>query len=140
MDLNMNIDGKTIGIQSGKTILDAVRMAGLDSISLAERPLAAQIAGEVFSLSFTPNKNTDMHLLRYGDEMGRRVYERTLQFVFIVAVRKLYPTARVWVRYSLGSGLFITISDGDKVFTQEDTSRIETEMRLLVRKGLPLER
>lgn len=140
MDLNMNMDGKTIALQSGKTILDAVRMAGLDSISLAERPLAAQIAGEVFSLSFTPNRNTDMHLLRYRDEMGRRVYERTLQFVFIVAVRKLYPTARVWVRYSLGSGLFMTLSDGDKVFTQEDTSRIETEMRLLVRKGLPLER
>jgi len=140
MNITMNMDGKTIAIESGKTILDAVRMADLDSISLAERPLAAQIAGEVFSLGFTPNKDTNMHLLRYTDEMGRRVYERTLQFVFILAVRKLYPSARVWVRYSLGQGLFISLADGDKAFTQEDTNKIETQMRLLVRKGLPLER
>ncbi len=140
MNITMNMDGKNIAVESGKTILDAIRMAGLDSISLAERPLAAQIAGEVFSLGFTPNKDTNMQLLRYTDEMGRRVYERTLQFVFIVAVRKLYPSARVWVRYSLGQGLFVSLTDGDRVFTQEDTNKIETEMRLLVRKGLPLER
>lgn len=138
--MKLDLDGKVVELESGKTILDGVRKGGLDSISLADRPLAAQIGGEVFSLSYTPNKDTKMQLLRYGDEMGRRVYERTLQFVFIVAVRKLYPSARVRVRYSLGSGLFITLEDPDNAFTQEATSHIETEMRLLVRKGLPLER
>lgn len=138
--MKLDLDGKVVEQESGKTILDGVRKGGLDSISLADRPLAAQIGGEVFSLSYTPNKDTKMQLLRYGDEMGRRVYERTLQFVFIVAVRKLYPSARVRVRYSLGSGLFITLEDPDNAFTQEATSHIETEMRLLVRKGLPLER
>lgn len=138
--MKLDLDGKVVELESGKTILDGVRKGGLDSISLADRPLAAQIGGEVFSLSYTPNKDTKMQLLRYGDEMGRRVYERTLQFVFIVAVRKLYPSARVRVRYSLGSGLFITLEDPDNAFTQEATSHIEAEMRLLVRKGLPLER
>ena len=138
--MNLNMDEKTVEIESGKTILDALRKAGMDSISLADRPLAAQIGGEVFSLSYTPNKDTKMHLLRYGEEMGRRVYERTLQFVFIAAVRKLYPGARVWVRYSLGSGLFITLSDPEVTFTEEITASIEAQMRLLVRKGLPLER
>lgn len=138
--MKLDLDGKIVELESGKTILDGVRKGGLDSISLADRPLAAQIGGEVFSLSYTPNKDTKMQLLRYGDEMGRRVYERTLQFVFIVAVRKLYPSARVRVRYSLGSGLFITLEDPDNAFTQEATSHIEAEMRLLVRKGLPLER
>lgn len=138
--MKLDLDGKIVELESGKTILDGVRKGGLDSISLADRPLAAQIGGEVFSLSYTPNKDTKMQLLRYGDEMGRRVYERTLHFVFIVAVRKLYPSARVRVRYSLGSGLFITLEDPDNAFTQEATSHIEAEMRLLVRKGLPLER
>ncbi len=138
--MNINIDGISIELQSGSTILEGIRSAGLDSISLADRPLAAQIAGEVFSLNYTPNRDTKMSLLRYGDEMGRRVYERTLQFVFIAAVRKLYPEARVWVRYSLGSGLFITLSGKDMAFTEETTRSIEAEMRLLVRKGLPLER
>lgn len=138
--MNINIDGISIELQSGSTILEGIRSAGLDSISLADRPLAAQIAGEVFSLNYTPNRDTKMSLLRYGDEMGRRVYERTLQFVFIAAVRKLYPEARVWVRYSLGSGLFITLSGTDMAFTEETTRSIEAEMRLLVRKGLPLER
>ena len=80
-----------------------------DSISLRKRPLAAQIGGEVFSLRYTPFKDVDVHLLRYGEEMGRRVYERTLQFILIAAVRRLFPKARVQVRYSLGPGLYITI-------------------------------
>lgn len=138
--MNISMDGNNVELRSGSTLLEGIRRAGMDSISLADRPLAAQIAGEVFSLNYTPNKDTKMTLLRYGDEMGRRVYERTVQFVFITAVRKLYPNARVWVRYSLGSGLFITLSDPEVTFTEEVTRSIEAEMRLLVRKGLPLER
>lgn len=107
--MNINIDGIVTGIKYGESILNAVNRLGLDSDTLRMKPLAAQIGGEVFNLNYTPFRNVSIHLLRYGEEEGKRVYERTLQFVFIMSVRKLFPNAKVYVRYSMGEGLYITI-------------------------------
>ncbi|MCE5236140.1 MAG: nucleoside kinase [Clostridiaceae bacterium] len=140
--MNLTIDGIVCGVEQGETILDAVRKLGLDSDSLKLRPLAAQIGGEVFSLRYTPFRDVNIHLLRYGEEMGRRVYERTLEFVLITAARKLFPGARVYVRYSLGPGLYISVekAGNNGALTEQDVLDIESEMRRLVRLSLPLER
>lgn len=138
--MRLDIDGRNCELESGRSILDAVKKEGLDSIMLSDRPLAAQIGGEVFNLRFTPKKDTQIHLLRYGEDMGRRVYERTLQFLFILAMRKEFPRARVCVRYSLGPGLFITVDGMEEPFNREAALKVETEMRRLVRLKLPLER
>jgi uridine kinase len=139
--MNLTIDGIVVGIEQGECILDAVKKLGLDSDSLKLRPLAAQIGGEVFSLRYTPFRNVSIHLLRYGEEMGRRLYERTLEFVLITSARRLMPGARVYVRYSLGPGLYITIEkpQGDAL-SEQDVLNLESEMRRLVRLALPLER
>lgn len=133
------LDGAACELRHGESLLDAVKQLGLVNYSLKLRPLAAKIGGEVFSLRYTPFKDVNVHLLRYGEDMGRRVYERTLQFIFIVAVRKLFPGARVLVRYSLGPGLYISIHK-EPALTAQDALRLEGEMRNLVRAALPLER
>ena len=137
--MKVTVDGVAAELKHGESLLDAVKKLELDSISLRKRPLAAQIGGEVFSLRYTPFKDVDVHLLRYGEETGRRVYERTLQFILIAAVRRLFPAARVQVRYSLGPGLYITI-EKDPELTEQDVLRLESEMRLIIRAALPLER
>lgn len=138
--MELNIDGRVCELENGKQILDAIKKAGMDSVMLSERPLAAQIGGEVFSLRYVPKKDTEIHLLRYGEDMGRRVYERTLQFLFILAMRREFPRARVCVRFSLGPGLFITIEGMEQPFNEEAVLRVESDMRRLVRLRLPLER
>ena len=137
--MKVTVDGVAAELKHGESLLDAVKKLELDSISLRKRPLAPQICGEVFSLRYTPFKDVDVHLLRYGEETGRRVYERTLQFILIAAVRRLFPAARVQVRYSLGPGLYITI-EKDPELTEQDVLRLESEMRLIIRAALPLER
>ena len=114
--MKITADSMVCEIKHGESLLDAVKKLDLDMMSLASRPLAAQIGGEVFNLRFTPKKDTQIHLLRYGEDMGRRVYERTLQFLFILAMRKEFPRARVCVRYSLGPGLFITVDGMEEPF------------------------
>ncbi len=140
--MNLTIDGIVVSIEQGECILDAVKKLGMDSDSLKLRPLAAQIGGEVFSLRYTPFRDVNIHLLRYGEEMGRRVYERTLEFVLITSARKLFPGARVYVRYSLGPGLYISVEkpQSEAIFTEQDVLDLESEMRRLVRLSLPLER
>ena len=126
--MKITADSMVCEIKHGESLLDAVKKLDLDMMSLASRPLAAQIGGEVFNLRFTPKKDTHIHLLRYGEDMGRRVYERTLQFLFILAMRKEFPRARVCVRYSLGPGLFITVDGMEEPFNEEAALKVETEM------------
>lgn len=137
--MNITIDGTVCEIKHGESILDAVKRLEPDTFTLRRRPLAAQIGGEVFSLRYTPFREVNVHLLRYGEDMGRRVYERTLQFMLILAVRKLFASARVFVRYALGPGLYITI-DKEPALSEQDVLKLESEMRNLVRAGIPLER
>lgn len=54
--MRLDIDGRNCELESGRSILDAVKKEGLDSIMLSDRPLAAQIGGEVFNLRFTPKR------------------------------------------------------------------------------------
>ena len=137
--MKITADSMVCEIKHGESLLDAVKKLDLDMTSLASRPLAAQIGGEVFSLRYTPFKDVDIHLLNYKEEAGRRVYERTLQFIFIAAVRRLFPAARVCVRYTLGPGLYITI-DKEPALGEQDVLKLEAEMRNIVRAAIPLER
>ncbi len=137
--MKITLDSKICEINQGETLLDAVKKLGLDNSSLVSRPLAAQIGGEVFSLRYAPNRDLSVHLLNYKEEAGRRVYERTIQFIFIAAVRRLFPGARVCVRYTLGPGLYITV-DKQPALSEQDVLKLESEMRNLVRAALPLER
>ncbi len=137
--MKFTVDGMICDIAQGESLGAAVKKLGMDSDSLKFRPLAAQIGGEVFSLGYVPFRDVTVHLLRYGEEAGRRVYERSLQFVLIAAMRKLFKDAKVYVRYSLGAGLYITV-DKEPALTEQDVLAVESEMRRLVRLALPLAR
>lgn len=52
MDLTM--DGRKVLPQPGQSLLELVKQLGLDGNTLTERPLAAKIAGEVFTLNYIP--------------------------------------------------------------------------------------
>ena len=52
MDLTM--EGRKVLPQPGQSLLELVKQLGLDGSTLTERPLAAKIAGEVFTLNYIP--------------------------------------------------------------------------------------
>ena len=105
--MKLHIDGHEITAPQGATLLELIRQLGLDDDSLLQRPLAAKIAGEVFTLNYIPvRKQEDLpdrpsirramaasggevKLLRYHDAAGREAYNRTGQFVIYLAMRQL---------------------------------------------------
>ncbi len=150
----LTIEEKKIEAQTGETLLSLIARAGLNDESMANKPLAAQIGGEVFHLNYVPvrlkdgvetprsavlNAGGTIRLLRYGDAMGRRAYERTLLFVFILAVRKKFPGARVLVQYALGQGLYVQL-DKSPALTEYETQLLKEECLRIIEADLPLER
>ena len=49
--MKLTIDGREVLARKEQSLLSLVREAGLDSELLSARPLAARIAGEVFTLN-----------------------------------------------------------------------------------------
>ncbi|MBO4563238.1 MAG: nucleoside kinase [Clostridia bacterium] len=143
--MNINIDKHPCDIRPGQTIMEAAESLGLMGSAVSDRPLAARIGGEIFNLAYTPMHEVDIDLIRFDDEEGVRVYERTLQFVLIMCMRKLFPGARVFVRYSLGKGVYMTV-DNEPAFTEEDMALLKAEMERvtaadykLIRKRLSIQ-
>ena len=140
------IDGNPVEAQPGESLLTIVQRLGLDSSDLNKRPLAADLGGEVFTLNYVPCREQDklpaamgyrerrgirrskgrITLIRYGENRGQRVYERTLLFVFLLAVRELFPQAHVKVNYAISAGLYITL--------QKETPLVRAEVDALRRK------
>ena len=150
----LTIDNHTIEANASETLLSLIARAGLQDEDMLCKPLAAQIGGEVFHLNYVPLRMKDgvitprtavqnaggaITLRRYGDTMGRRVYERTLLFVFILAVRKKFPGARVLVQYALGEGLYVQL-EKSPALSKAHTALLKEECARIIAADLPLER
>ena len=148
----LRIDGHCVEPQPEQSLLQIVRQLGLDCTGLSDRPLAAKIAGEVFTLNYIPVRQKDVdqdrpsmrramaasggevRLLRYGDEAGKEAYIRTAHFVIFLALRQLWPNARGMVSCTLGSSVFISVT-GAEDFCLE---KLKQRVRALVQQDIPL--
>ena len=150
--MNLNLDGKTFEPQPGQRLLDLVREAGMDTPKLSDRPIAAKIAGEVFTLNYIPVRqqdthtdrpsmrramaasNGEVHLLRYRDDAGKECYIRTAQFVIFLALRQLWPGTRVKMNCTLGSSVYFQVPE-ESGFA---ASVLKQRMQELVQQDIPL--
>ncbi len=137
--MKIKLENKPCELELGQSILDLINENGLAGSDLDDRPIAARIGGELFNLAYTPMHEADIDLLYYREEEGVRVYERTLQFVLIMCMRKLFPKARVFVRYSLGEGVYMTISN-EPAFSEADSLVLKEEMKKVIAADYSLQR
>lgn len=150
--MKLQIDGRQIQAMPGASLLELVKQLGLDAPELSRRPLAAKIAGEVFTLNYIPVRqrdgdterssirramaasNGEVRLLRYGDEAGKECYLRTAWFVIFLAIRQLWPKASAKTSCTLGSSLYIEVM-GVPDFSLE---RLKEHIAQLVAQDIPL--
>ena len=148
----LTMDGSRIEAQPGESLLALVGKLGMEGKSLLDRPLAAKIAGEVFTLNYIPVRQKDaqgdrpsmrramavsngvVRLLRYSDPAGKECYIRTANFAVFLALRRLWPDATGKVSCTLGSSVYIQVN-GAPDFS---ASRLKACVQEIVREGIPL--
>lgn len=147
----LHIDGRSVQPQPGQSLLELVKELGLSGKSLSDMPLAAKIAGEVFTLNYIPLRQKDadpdrpsirramaasngqVRLLRYADPAGKECYIRTAQFVMFLALRQLWPEACARISCTLGSSVYIRVED-----SRFSASELKQHVRQLIREDIPL--
>ena len=100
--------------------------------------LAALSGGVVRELNDTLRQDCTLMPLTLEHEEGRRIYERSLRFVMLLALRHLYPYQQVRIEYSVGYGVFVRLPGME--LHRQDIVRIENEMRRLVDLDLKFEK
>ena len=151
--MKLSIDNHEIEARTGQTLLELVRSLGLDTDRLSERPLAAKIAGETFTLNYVPVRLKEeldptnpqrramaasggqVKLLRYADNTGRDAYTRTVQFVLFLALRQLYPGVTAKMNCTVGPGLYIQVLSDDF-----DAAKLKERVAALIGEDIPLHR
>ena len=148
----LTIDGRIAEAKTDQSLLDLVKQLGLMGNTLADRPLSAKIAGEVFTLNYIPVRMKDaqgerpsirqamaasggvVRLLHYADAAGKDCYIRTAQFAVFLALRQLWPDAVGKVSCTLGSSVYIQVS-GVSDFS---APRLKQRVKEIVQEGIPL--
>lgn len=101
------------------------------------RPVAASLHGRIRQLDWQPDMDCALAWLDYTDDEGRRIYERSLRFLLLLAVRDVLPGARVRIEHSVGYGLYVDI---DASLDDNIVKQIEHRMRALQLADLPFTR
>ena len=152
--MELRIDGHVVTPGIGQSLRMLVQELGLDDPKLAHRPLAAKIAGEVFTLNYIPVREQDamadtpnlrramaasggqIRLLRYGDDVGKECYIRTAQFIIFLAIRQLWPNSTAKINCTLGSSVYIQVREADDF----SVSKLKEGIKRLVAEDIPLVR
>ena len=150
--MDLIIDGKKVTAKPGQTLLDLVRVLGLDDNRMSKRPLAAKIAGEVFTLNYIPVREKDaaaerpsmrramaasggeVRLLRYADSAGKEAYIRTAQFVIFLALRQLWPQAVAKMNCTVGASVYMKVEGAENF----NVAKLKQRMLALVQEDFPL--
>ena len=104
----------------------------------AAQVLCAMRGGVCMELNEPLNADAQLTPITYQDEEGRRVYERSLRFLFLLSMKRLYPDKKVRMLNSVGHGLYIRLTDGEM---GHDMARaVEKDMRELAAQDLPFEK
>ena len=107
-------------------------LVGLDAFPRGT--LAALSGGVVIELNDPLRRDCTLTPLTLAHEEGRRIYERSLRFVMLLALRHLFPYQQVRIEYSVGYGVFVRLPGVE--LHRQDIVRIENEMRRIVELDL----
>ncbi len=150
--MTLTINGRKITPAPGQTLYEMAQELGFFSGKLSSDPIAAKIAGRVFTLNYIPVREKDVtperssirtamaasggviHLLNYSDPAGWEAYTRTAQFVLFLAIRRLWPVARAQMNCTVNAGLYIKVTGAEDF----DAMRLKAEVEKIVSENIPL--
>lgn len=100
---------------------------------------AITLNGKLHDLNYRIKDSGNLGLIDAESETGKLIYERTLNFLFIAAVRRLFPDAHIRMEHALSNGQYCVI-EKDKPLSESDVTAIEQHMKELVALGEPIHR
>ena len=141
--MKLIIDNVEYTAKAGESLYDIAKNLGFISGKLSSDPIAAKIAGRVFTLNYVPLREKDIlpdrntirkavassggvvRFIRYRDHAGRDAYMRTAQFVIFLAIKQLWPEAEAKMGCTVGSGVYFKMKNAPDFSVEKLRAKID---------------
>lgn len=127
--------GEIRQFESGVTAGEVAKSLGA---GLYKAACACKINGETKDLRTPLTQDCELAILTFDDPDGKRAFRHTASHILAQAVKRLYPNVKLTIGPSIENGFYYDF-DSDTPFTTEDLTKLETEMKKIVKEALPLE-
>lgn len=126
-------NGEVKEFEAGISAFDAARELGL-----AKTACAAEIDSKVCDMRTKLTDGCTLNILTFEDEQGQRAFNHTASHVLAQAVKRLFPNTKLAIGPAIENGFYYDF-DTEEPFTTETLTKIEAEMKKIVKESIKLE-
>ena len=131
--MKVTIGDRELTIATGTSIIDLIEG---DKYQYQ----AARVNNRIRELNYILQGDSKIELLTLKDREAQTMYQSTLRYLIIMAVKRVYPAARIIFNYSVSRALAATIANFNRPFLQSDLDKIQTELDDIIAKDIPISR
>lgn len=129
-------DGSIREMESGILAMDAVKNI---SQGLLKATCCVKINGVVSDLRTVINEDCDFEAMTFDTEEGKKAFWHTASHILAQAVKRLHPNVKLAIGPAIDNGFYYDF-DTEKPFTAEELTKIEAEMKKIVKENVRLEK
>lgn len=135
--INVKLKGNIVKqYEKGTKVSDIAKSLGMGLYKVA---CAGKINGTVVDLRTPVEEDCELSILTFEDDEGKRAYWHTTSHIMAQAVKRLFPSATLAIGPSIDNGFYYDF-DLVKSLTPEDLTKIELEMKKIIKEDLPIEK
>ena len=127
--------GEVFNAENSVSVFEAAQSLGIISREI----ITCRVNGELRELSTVVDGEAEVELLTFKDEDGKHVFRHTAAHIMAQAVKRLFPTVKQTIGPATDTGFFQDF-DSDVAFTPEILTKIEAEMKKIVKENLLIKR
>jgi threonyl-tRNA synthetase len=101
--------------------------------------IAAKVNGSMLDLSSSLTEDAKLEFISCDSTEGQDILRHSTSHIMAQAVQELYPGIKISIGPSIENGFYYDF-DYERPFTPEDLEKIETRMKEIMAKDLPIER
>ena len=133
--MNITMLGKTQTFDFPVAVGDIIAAMAPEYVGKA---LGCFCGGQALELTQRVEQSCALHPITFQNEEGRRIYERSLRFVLLLAMHRVMPESDVRIEHSIGYGVYMRLLDRDA--DQQTVDTLQAEMETIVAEDLPFTR
>ncbi len=133
--LDLVIDGERYSFPKGMELGEIFSKTDLPY----NRFVAGVVNNKLVRLDYIPEDDIEIKSISRGEELGNRIYRRSLFLMLAKAVYELFPDSRLKIEHSLSNGIYCELLKG-KPLTRHDLKKLKIRMNKYVEKDLPIKK
>ncbi|MBK5241994.1 threonine--tRNA ligase [Clostridium sp.] len=129
-------DGSMKAYESGITVFEIAKDI---SEGLARVACAGMMNDKTVDLRYKITEDCELSILTFDSEEGQRAFRHTATHILAQAVKRLFPATKLAIGPAIDGGFYYDF-DKHGSFSAEEITKIEAEMKKIVKADLPIER